>query len=223
MPGHSWPLFDLRLRTPRLELRLPTDDDLLELARVARDGVVDEGRTVFMVPWHELPSPAFERQYLLHCWSVRGSWSPAGWNLGLAVVRDGQPIGMQDLMAREFAVRRVVSSASWLGRRHHGLGYGTEMRAAVLALAFDGLGARIAESGYFEGNAPSARVSEKLGYVANGDETYAVSGEAIVEHKVSVTPQAWRRDVVPVTIEGLENCVKLFGVGDLRPDEWASF
>jgi hypothetical protein len=44
-----------------------------------------------------------------------------------------------------------------------------------------------------------------------------------VEHKVSVTPQAWRRDVVPVTIEGLENCLKLFGVGDLRPDEWASF
>ena len=30
--GHPWPLFDLRLRTPRLELRLPTDDDLLALA-----------------------------------------------------------------------------------------------------------------------------------------------------------------------------------------------
>ena len=35
-------LFDLRLRTPRLELRLPTDDDLLELMRVAREGVVEE-------------------------------------------------------------------------------------------------------------------------------------------------------------------------------------
>jgi len=221
MPGHPWPLFDLRLRTPRLELRLPTDDDLLELARVARDGVIDEGRTAFLVPWHELPSPAFERQYLLHCWSVRGRWSPASWNLGLAVVRDGQPIGMQDLMARDFAVRRVVSSASWLGRRYHGHGYGTEMRAAVLALAFDGLGAQVAESGYFEGNPQSARVSEKLGYVANGDETYSVSGKAIMEHKVRVTPQTWRRDLLPVTIEGLEPCLNLFGVGDLPPDEWA--
>ena len=36
MSGHPWPLFDLRLRTPRLELRLPTDDDLLELV-----GIVD--------------------------------------------------------------------------------------------------------------------------------------------------------------------------------------
>jgi RimJ/RimL family protein N-acetyltransferase len=202
-------------------LRLPTDDDLLALARVAREGVVDEGRTVFMVPWHELPSPAFERQFLLHWWSVRGSWNPAAWVFGLAVVADGQPIGVQDLMARDFAVRRVVSSASWLGRRYHGHGYGTEMRAAVLALAFEGLGAQVAESGYFEGNPQSARVSEKLGYVANGDETYSVCGKAIVEHKVRVTPETWRRDVVPVTIEGLDPCLKLFGVGDLPPDEWA--
>ena len=223
MAAHPWPLFDLRLRTPRLELRLPTDDDLIALAGVGREGVVDEGRTVFMVPWHELPSPAFERQFLLHCWSVRGNWSPAAWNLGFAVVANGQPIGLQDLMARNFGITRVVSTASWLGRGYHGHGYGTEMRAAVLALAFDGLGARIAESGYFDGNDASARVSEKLGYVANGDETYAVSGKPIVEHKVRVTPETWRRDLIPVTIEGLEPSLELFGVGELGPDSWMRF
>ena len=221
MAAHAWPLFDLRLRTPRLELRLPTDEDLLALTRVAREGVIDEGRTVFLVPWHELPSPAFERQFLLHWWSVRGNWSPAAWVLGLAVVADGQPIGIQDLMAHDFGVRRVVSSASWLGHRYHGHGYGTEMRAAVLALAFDGLGAQIAESGYFEGNAASARISEKLGYEANGEETYAVGGKAVVEHKVRVTRETWRREAVPVTIEGLEPCLQLFGVGALPADEWA--
>src|ERR1035437_10154726 len=220
MAGHPWPLFDLRLRTPRLELRLPTDDDLITLANVARDGVVDEGRTVFMVPWHELPSPAFERQFLLHCWSARGNWSPDRWSLVLAAVVDGQQVGMQEILANDFAVRRVVSSGSWLGRRYHGSGYGTEVRAAVLSLAFEGLGALVAESGYFEGNAPSARVSEKLGYMANGDETYSVSGKPVVEHRVRVTPETWRRDLVPVTIEGLEPCRNLFGVGDLGPDEW---
>ena len=54
MNGHPWPLFDLRLRTPHLELRLPNDDELLELARVARAGIVDAERTVFL-----MPSPAF--------------------------------------------------------------------------------------------------------------------------------------------------------------------
>jgi hypothetical protein len=83
MNGHPWPLFDLRLGTPHLELRLPTDDDLLELVRVARSGILQEGRSYFAVPWHELPSPAFERQFLLHWWVSRGSWRPTDWTLGL--------------------------------------------------------------------------------------------------------------------------------------------
>ncbi len=33
------PLFDLRLRTANLELRLPTDDDLVDLFAVAKAGV----------------------------------------------------------------------------------------------------------------------------------------------------------------------------------------
>jgi len=221
MSGHPWPLFDLRLRTPRLELRLPTDDDLLELMRVAREGVVEEGRTFFAVPWHELPSPAFERQFLQHCWASRGSWSPVNWSLGLAVVAGGEPIGIQDLMARDFAVRKTVVTASWLGRAYQGRGYGTEMRAAVLTLAFEGLGAERAESGYFTGNASSARVSAKLGYVDNGDEVRAVGRERVVEHRLRIGRDTWKRDLVPVTIEGLEPCLKLFGVSDLDPTEWS--
>jgi RimJ/RimL family protein N-acetyltransferase len=216
-------LFDLRLKTPRLELRLPTDADLLELVRVAREGVVEEGRTFFAVPWHRLPSPAFERQFLQHWWATRGSWDPSKWNLGLAVVVDGQPVGIQDVMGREFAVRKAVVTASWLGRAYQGRGYGTEMRAAALALAFDGLGALVAESGYFEGNSASARVSAKLGYADNGDEVWAVGAERIVERRLAVKRESWKKDLVPVTIEGLEPCLKLFGVGELGATDWASF
>jgi RimJ/RimL family protein N-acetyltransferase len=223
MAGHPWPLFDLRLRTPRLELRLPTDDDLLALLGVAREGIVEEGQTVFAVSWHELPDPAFERQFLQHWWHSRGSWNPSNWVLGLAVVADGQPIGMQDIHARDFAVRRTVASASWLGRAFQAQGFGTEMRAAILALAFDGLGAELAESGYFTGNSSSARVSEKLGYEPNGEEVWAVAGKRAVEHRLAVRRESWRRDLVAVTIEGLEPCLKLFGVGELAPDEWACF
>jgi RimJ/RimL family protein N-acetyltransferase len=223
MSGHPWPLFDLRLKTPRLELRLPTDDDLLELAHVAREGVMDEGQTFFVVPWHELPSPAFERQFLLHWWASRGSWSPSNWNIAFAGVAEGRPIGIQDMMARDFAVRRTVTTASWIGRAHQGHGYGTQMRAAVLSLAFDGLAAEVAESGFFPGNSASARVSEKLGYAPNGEDVWAVSGKRVVEQRLRVTREMWRRDLVPVTIEGLEPCLHLFGVGELAPDEWATF
>jgi len=223
MPAHPWPLFDLRVRTPNLELRLPTDDDLLELARVARAGIVDADRTVFLVPWHKLPSPAFERQFLLHWWGDRSRWSPTAWSLGLAVLKDGRPIGVQELLARDFAIKRVINSGSWLGREFQGLGLGTEARAAILGLAFDGLGADAAESGYIEGNAASARVSEKLGYRVIGDEFFAIEGRRELEIKVRCTPETWNRDLVPVTIEVLEPCLELFGVGELGPDDWATF
>jgi RimJ/RimL family protein N-acetyltransferase len=222
--GHPWPLFDLRLRTPRLELRLPTDDDLLALARVARDGVHDEAPSPFLIPWDEPPSPAFERQFLLHWWSVRGSWSPGSWSLGLAVVADGIPIGMQDLLARDFARARTVKTGSWLGLPHHGLGYGTEMRAAVLWLVFEELGALVAESGFIDGNAASARVSEKLGYEPNGVRLVdARPGHERLEHLVRVTPETWRRDAVAVTVEGMDACRGLFGEHDLPPDAWTTF
>jgi hypothetical protein len=197
MNGHPWPLFDLRLRTPHLELRLPNDDELLELARVARAGIVDAERTVFLMPWHKLPSPAFERQFLLHWWAERGRWSPTAWSL--------------------------VLSGSWLGREFQGQGLGTEARGAMLALAFDGLGADAAESGYIEGNAASARVSEKLGYRVTGDEVFAIEGKRELEIKVRCTRESWQRELVPVRIEGLEPCLKLFGIGKLSPEEWTTF
>lgn len=218
--AHPWPLFDLRLRTPRLELRLPTDDDLLALVRVARDGVAEEARPVFLVPWHELPSPAFERQFLLHRWARRGTWSPDDWSLALVALADGERIGIQEIVARSFRVRRSVASGSWVGRAFQGRGYGTEMRAAILALAFDGLGAEYATSGYLEGNVASARVSKKLGYRANGEEVYAVAGRAVVEHRLRLSRAEWRRDLVPVAIEGLEPCLPLFGLGELPETDW---
>jgi len=223
MAAHPWPLFDLRIRTPNLELRLPTDDDLIELASVARAGIVDDDRTVFIVPWHRLPSPAFERQFLQHWWAERGHWSPTDWMLGLALIKDGHPIGIQSLIARDFGIKRVITSGSWLGREFQGQGLGTEARAAILALAFDGLGAVAAESGYIAGNARSSRVSAKLGYETICEERIVVEGKAVTEVRVRCTPQSWQRDLVPVTIEGLEPCLELFGVGELAPNEWATF
>ncbi len=218
--SHPWPLFDLRLRTPRLELRLPDDDDVLALCEVARAGIADEGRDVFLVPWHELPSPAFERNFLLHHWKSRGGWDPERWSIQFAVVADGSPVGVQEIGARDFATRRVVSSGSWMGAPFQGRGYGTEMRAAILYLAFEGLGADAAESGYIEGNSASARISEKLGYRPNGIETIAPRGTPILEHRVRVTRETWSADLVRVTIEGLEPCLALFGAAPLGPNDW---
>ena len=210
---HPWPIFDLIVRTPRLELRAARDEDLVALIDLVRAGVRDADQPTFLLDWDLKPSPALEQEFLQYHWGMRASWSPADWGLEMAVLVEGRPIGLQALFARDFAHRRTVHSGSWLGRAHQGHGYGTEMRAALLHLAFEGFGATVAESAHLDGNDASRRVSEKLGYRPNGAGTAAPRGEPVIEHRVRLERGDWAGAGVPVEIEGLDGCRGLFGAG----------
>lgn len=207
-----WPLFDLRVRTPRLELRLPSDDDQVELARVAAAGVHDPSLMPFSLPWTDAPSPELERSSLRWWWRQRAEWSEERWCFTGAVFVDGRPVGVQDLTAEHFALLRTVSTGSWLGREFQGQGLGKEMRAAVLHLAFAGLGALEAYSEAWADNEASLAVSAALGYRPNGEVIGLRRGEPARRLHLRLERATWeatrRSDVV---IEGLEACAGLFG------------
>jgi RimJ/RimL family protein N-acetyltransferase len=208
----AWPLFTLRIRSEHLVLRLPTDDDVLALIDLAKAGIHPPDEMPFGVAWSVVPSPAFERGFVQHHWSMRGSWSPEAWMLNLLVESDGRPIGSQSLHANDFAVHRNVDTGSWLGQAFQGRGFGKEMRAAVLAFAFDGLGARVAESAAFLDNLASSGVSRSLGYAENGLGALAPQGVSRETQRFRMTAEAWRsRPRPPVAIEGLEACREMFG------------
>ncbi len=207
-----WPLFALRLRSERLVLRLPTDDDLIALLAVAKAGIHASGEMPFGVAWTTLQSPDFERGFMLHHWAKRGTWTADDWWLNLMVELDGAPIGSQTIHATGFAATRTVGTGSWLGRAFQGRGYGKEMRAAVLGFAFDGLGARAAETQAFLDNAPSNAVSRSLGYVDNGRGSLAPEGVARPTQKFRMTDEVWRSLPRPlVEIEGLDGILDVFG------------
>jgi RimJ/RimL family protein N-acetyltransferase len=208
----AWPLFGLRIRSRRLVMRLPTESDLLELIAVAKSGIHPEGEMPFGVSWSTAPSPSFERGFLQHHWGMWAHWTPEAWGLNLMVELDGAPIGSQSVHAERFSIFRTVDTGSWLGRSYQGRGLGTEMRGAVLAFAFDGLGAAVAESSAFLDNAASNRVSRKLGYEENGRGRLAPERIARETQRFRMTAEGWRsRPRPPVTIEGLEACRELFG------------
>jgi len=94
----------------------------------------------FDYPWTDASGDAFEDGFLKFFRSARETWSVDAWKLPLAVVLDGQPVGVQEVRATDFATAKTVETGSWLGLEWQGRGIGTEMRAAVLALAFEGLG-----------------------------------------------------------------------------------
>jgi len=147
-----WPLFGLRLATPRLVLRPVSDDDLAEL------------------------------------------------------------LGTQELRADHFPVTRTVHTGSWLGAAHHGQGFGTEMRCAVIDFTFDHLKAIRAESSAFVDNPASLAVSRKVGYQPNGDRlVQRRPAEAAVDQRLLLTPSTFRKPVWAVQVSGLAACRGSFG------------
>jgi RimJ/RimL family protein N-acetyltransferase len=207
-----WPLFGLRVRTERVELRIPTDDDLAELLEVALSGVHPPSEMPFLVPWTRTESPHFERGFLQYHWGTRATWTPEAWQADFVVVTDGAIVGSQGLTGSDFAVTRAVSSGSWLGLRYQGRGVGTEMRAAMLHLAFAGLGAVEVRSSAFLDNLASAAVSRRLGYDLDGTEVHAVEGRRRVAQRFLLTRERWEAgDRIAAETEGLEACLPLFG------------
>lgn len=213
MSGHPWPLFDVVIRTTRLELRLPTEVELVQLLELARAGIHPPEEMPFGFAWTDLPSPQFERNYMQYHWGTRASWKPDDWTFDLAVWLDGMLIGTQGLRGHNFPVLRTVGTGSWLGREFQGKGIGKQMRSAVLAFAFDHLAAEWATTTAFLDNTSSSGVSRSLGYIEDGRERMAPRGEARELTRFLMTSEMWRsRERPPITVEGLDACRDMLGI-----------
>jgi RimJ/RimL family protein N-acetyltransferase len=213
-----WPLYGLRIRTSRLELRLPTDVELPAVAAAARL-IQPERAPRYQRSWMYEPSPTMERRLLQQHWHDLADWRPGSWHLGLAAFLDGAPIGMQDVWAADFAVSRSVATGSWLRLDRQSRGYGTEMREGVLELAFGHLGAREAHTDYLAGNAASEAVSRKLGYRPNGQRLVDHGGQPWVRYDMRIAasdfgaaPERGR-----ISITGIQPCLALFRSAEVVP------
>lgn len=201
----------LCLRTPRLELRLATHAELRALGEVAQAGIHDPGTMPFYVPWtDDADRPGFVDEFVGHHEAALRDWRPERWNLPLVAFANGRPVGMQTIRSERFAETRTVDTGSWLGRAWQGRGLGTELRAAVLSLAFDGLGALRATSGSIAGNPQSLGVSRKLGYRETGSKTVAPRGEPVEELLLELRSDEFESPV-PVEIAGLDGLHSRFG------------
>ncbi|GAA1459558.1 GNAT family N-acetyltransferase [Nocardiopsis exhalans] len=218
MIADHFPPMGLRLNTPRLQLRMPSDTDLSQLAEAAVAGIHDPERMPFIVPWTDQTPRRLAAGVIQHNWSAMASWTPEKWTFNAAVVHEGTVIGLQDMTGKDFAITRQVGTGSWLTQRHQGKGFGTEMRAAVLHLAFEYLGAEAAVTEVFKTSAASRGVTRKLGYQPDGNNLVAVRGQQVSEDRYRLTRENWEKHrTVPVTVEGLEPCLPYFGLGEL-PD-----
>lgn len=212
MPHPYWPLFDLRIRTPRLELRVPTDDDFPALLDAIDAGIHDPALMPFSFAWTDAEPPVRRTNAVQHWWRTRAEWTADKWDLELAVEFEGTLVGVQGIHTRRFPVLRTVATGSWLTRRVQGRGIGREMRAATLQFAFEALGAEVAESGAFADNAASLAVSRALGYEHDGVSREAPRGDARELIRLRLPRDRWVCGY-DVTFAGVDACLPFFGLG----------
>ncbi|MBC9717775.1 GNAT family N-acetyltransferase [Streptomyces sp. TRM66268-LWL] len=209
-----WPVKGLSVRSPCLELRLPSEEELAEVADVAARGVHDPKDRPFLTPWTDLPPTERARYVVQQHWSRLGRWTPQNWALELVAFFEGRPIGVQDMRAVDFGIRREIVSGSWIGLNHQGRGLGTEMRLAMLHLAFEELGAVSATSMSFTDNISSLSVSRKLGYRPDGITRDVLHGKVVESQRFRLSRKDWyAQERPPVTVSGLTGCEELFGIG----------
>jgi RimJ/RimL family protein N-acetyltransferase len=200
-------LWKIRLRSSRLELRLPTEEELPSFYLVAAAGIHPPEEMPFGIAWTDSLTEESFTTFHRDAWR---EWAPDKWQCNFVTFLEGEPIGTQGIESDHFAETRTVATGSWLGQAYQGKGYGIEQRAAVLEFAFRGLGAEAAVSGALFPNIASQRISDKLGYRVTGVSELSPRGEPIQHYDYRLDRADWRCPI-DVEIEGLQPALPLFG------------
>ena len=206
-----WPLLDLRLSSGGLELAPLVEADLAEVARLLpADLELNPAATRFAVDEPTHRGVVVHQEY----WRSYGTWTVQAWRFHLAVRRDGRLLGLQELEGNEFPRLRTVDTSSWLVESARGAGIGKEMRRAVLALAFDHLGAQAAITSAWHDNRASLGVSRSLGYRPNGESLLARGDGVDTLVHLRMTLDDWRASggAPAVTVTGVREALPLFGL-----------
>lgn len=212
MDETTWPLFGLRLRTPRLELRMPTDDDLVGVVAAIAEGIVGDEPYPFTTTWALQDEPQRTWNALAFHWGCRAGFTADAFQLPFAVFHEGTAIGTQGVGATDFAAMRTVDTGSWIAKPRQGRGFAKEMRAAVLTFAFDHLGATVATSSARQTTDRSIKVSAGLGYRENGRAPFRFGDEIGEDVRFRLDVADWRAldDRPAVTVEGWDVCEPMF-------------
>jgi len=207
-----WPLADLRILAGDLTLRPLTEGDLAPLA----DHLPADVELNPALPAYDGIDASVARGIALHqtYWRALGSWRVESWDLLFAVLYDGEVIGVQSLEGSDFPRRRTVETWSFLLPAARGCGYGKSMRRAVLALAFDHLGALAAETDALQGNAASLGVSRAVGYLPNGETLHPHGDGVELMLRLRLTWERWLAagGAAAVEVTGFDACRPLFGI-----------
>ena len=116
------------------------------------------------------------------------------YNFAIVLKSENKVIGGTQLRNIDL-VQGTAGGGIWINEKYHGFGYGTEAWGARIKYAFDVLGLRRLENGFFDGNEKSWKMQEKFGYKKEGTRRQKYkclsTGKIIDEHVTGLLKEEW--------------------------------
>ena len=174
------------LETPRLLLRPWTQADAADLYEYARDPAVGP-----IAGWPPHTDVEDSRRVIRDLLTAPETYA-------MTLRESGQPIGSLGLMdagrGSAAMAEGQMELGYWIGQPFWGQGLTGEACAALIRRGFVDLGLTAIWCGYYEGNAQSRRVQDKLGFVYHHTETGRQSPQLPTprtEHFTLLTRERW--------------------------------
>ena len=212
-------LYQIIIKTPRLELRIPNEDEIVKLAELASGGVHKAGKEYYNADWLRVQFP--NNKEILSLWIQKDlkNWDIDNWSFLFAAFYQKTPIGMQHIFSKNFVKTRTFGTGVWLGLEYQGQGFATEMGQVVLYLGFEIFGAKEAYAGVWKKNKASLQLLNKLGYIYNGRYIELLNDKPEVNIRMRLTRDVWKKKRLNnIIVEGInKEFLELFGLS-FTPD-----
>ncbi len=179
----------ITMETPRLLLRPWTEADAEALYKYASDPAVGPA-----AGWEVHTSVEESREIIRTVLSEPETYAVV-WK------ESGEPIGSVGLMASRSAVKdesKAMELGYWVAKPFWGLGIMPEAVERIQKRAFEELDCEKLWCAYFDGNAKSARVMEKCGFVFDHTEIvdWRGRGKMLTEHFTLLTRAQWEGGLI---------------------------
>ncbi len=173
------------IESKRLILRDWNQQDIQSLVDGLND--LDVSRWLAMVPYPYTEQHA--KNFIRYCSQLSDGYE-------FAVVRklDNRVIGGTSLNPIS-RLHKTAGGGIWMNRKYQGMGYGTEAFGLRIRFAFEQLGLRKLENGYFPGNQASWQMQQKFGYRQEGIRRQkficSATGEIVDEVLTGLLREEW--------------------------------
>ena len=148
---------NLIIETDRLILRAYKLEDV--------DQVVDGLNNLNVVKWMAYVPYPYTKEDAVNF--INKSIETKAYNFAIVLKETNEVIGGTQLRNIDL-IQGTAGGGIWLNEKYQGKGYGTEAWGARIKYAFEVLGLRRLENGFFEGNEKSWKMQEKFGYKKEG-------------------------------------------------------